>query len=621
MGSSDIDSGGSYDDTAPLGERLLEKGVLSEDQLRIALQEQETSQENIGRVLVNLGFVTEATIRDVLSEAQGAETVDLRQINVDPEALNLIPMEIAKRYNILPFALRGNELTIAVANPNDLIIFEQIRSMLSADVDLRLKVASESDISRSVDEYYGLELTIEGILQEIETGEADVAVTALQSDSATAGHPIVRLVNAFLSDAVKRVASDIHFEPEQSFLRVRYRIDGVCRQIRSLHRSYWDAMAVRLKVMGDMNIAESRMPQDGKISMTLYGHKVDFRVASQPTAHGENFVLRILDQQKSIVPITELGLNDESLRMLELMMSRPTGMLLVTGPTGSGKTTTLYSFLNHMNEESVNIMTLEDPIEYPMHQIRQSQVNEAAKMDWASGIKSMLRQDPDIILIGEIRDNETADMGLRAAMTGHQVLSTLHTNSAIGVIPRLLDMGVLPDILAGNVIGVIAQRLIRRLCQKCKVSRPAENDEIAILSQFVENPTEVAVYQPVGCTQCDYQGYKGRVPVMELLKFSEEIDELVAARASVRDIRDTAEEIGVFIGLAQCAMEKVLYGESSIEEVGRVVDLTRFIVAGAQAAAEIQAAQGGGQPAPAAETPATEQPVAEPAASDEGASA
>ena len=580
MAGSEFEGGGHFQEEVPLGERLLEKGVLSEDQLRIAVLEQETSGENIGRVLVSLGFVTEATIRDVLSESQGAETVDLRQINVDPEALNLIPMEIAKRYNVLPFAFRGEDLTIAVANPNDMIVFEQIRSMLAADVTLSLKVASESDISRAVDEYYGLELTIEGILREIETGQADVAVTALQSDSATAGHPIVRLVNAFLSDAVKRVASDIHFEPEQSFLRVRYRIDGVLRQIRSLHRSYWDAMAVRLKVMAQMNIAESRSPQDGKISMTLYGHTVDFRVASQPTAHGENFVLRILDQQKSIVPITELGLNEESLRMVQLMMSRPTGMLLVTGPTGSGKTTTLYSFLNHMNEESVNIMTLEDPIEYPMHMIRQSQVSETSKMDWASGIKSMLRQDPDIILIGEIRDNETADMGLRAAMTGHQVLSTLHTNSAIGVIPRLLDMGVLPDILAGNVIGVIAQRLIRRLCSKCKIQKQPEGDEIAILSQFVENPTEIGIYQPVGCTTCEYQGYKGRVPVMELLKFSEEIDELVASRASVRDIRDVAEESGVFIGLAQSAMEKVLYGDSAIEEVGRVVDLTRFIISG-----------------------------------------
>ncbi len=575
MGSPDADFGG--DQNVPLGEQLLEKGVLSEDQLRIALLEQESSQEAIGRVLVNLGFVTEATIRDVLSESQGAETVDLRQINVDPDALKLIPMEIAKRYNVLPFALQGRELTMAVANPNDLIIFEQIRSMLSADVDLRLKVASESDISRSVDEYYGLELTIEGILHEIETGDSDVAVATLQADSATAGHPIVRLVNAFLSDGVKRNASDIHFEPEQSFLRVRYRIDGVLRQIRSLHRSYWDAMVVRLKVMSVMNIAESRQPQDGKISMTLYGHKVDFRVAAQPTAHGENFVLRILDQQKSIVPITELGLNELSLRMVELMLARPTGLLLVTGPTGSGKTTTLYSFLNHVNTEQVNIMTLEDPIEYPMHMIRQSSVSEQAKMDWASGIKSMLRQDPDIILIGEVRDNETADMALRAAMTGHQVLTTLHTNSAIGIIPRLLDMGVLPDILAGNVIGVIAQRLIRRLCQNCRSQRLPEGDEVKILSHFVENPSEVGLFQAVGCSQCEYQGYRGRVPIMELLKFSEEIDEMVASRAGVRDIRDAAEQLGLFIELSTSAMEKVLAGESSIEEVSRVTDLTKFM--------------------------------------------
>jgi type II secretory ATPase GspE/PulE/Tfp pilus assembly ATPase PilB-like protein len=581
---SDTGYDGIDEETKPLGERLLEKGVLSEDQYRIAVQEQEQSQENIGRVLVSLGFVTEATIRDVLSETQGADTVDLRQTNVDPDALKMIPMEIAKRYNILPFALNGNELTIAVSNPNDLIIFEQVRAMLTEDVDLRLKVASESDISRSVDEYYGLELTIDGILHEIETGESDVAMSSLQADSATAGHPIVRLVNAFLSDAVKRAASDIHFEPEQSFLRVRYRIDGVLRQVRSLHRSYWDAMVVRLKVMSTMNIAESRIPQDGKISMTLYGHTVDFRVASQPTAHGENFVLRILDQQKSIVPITELGLNDESLRMVRLMMARPTGMLLVTGPTGSGKTTTLYSFLNHMNTESVNIMTLEDPIEYPMHMIRQSQVNESTKMDWAAGIRSMLRQDPDIILIGEIRDNETADMGLRAAMTGHQVLSTLHTNSALGVIPRLLDMGVLPDILSGNVIGVIAQRLIRRLCQNCKAQRQPEGDEIQILSHFVENPEEIGIHHPVGCNQCDYQGYRGRMAIMELLMFSEEIDELVSSRAAVRDIRDLAIEMGLFVGLVQSAIEKVLYGQSSLEEVGRVVDLSKYILQTAQSA-------------------------------------
>ena len=590
MGSSDFDEFGGYgaDDgtNVPLGEQLLEKGVLSEDQLRIALMEHEESQEAIGRVLVNLGFVTEATIRDVLSEAQGAETVDLRQVNVDPDALNMVPMDIAKRYNVLPFALHDGILTMAVANPNDMIVFEQIRSMLSVDTELKLKVASESDISRAVDEFYGLELTIEGILHEIETGEADVAVTSLQADSATAGHPIVRLVNAFLSDGVKRNSSDIHFEPEQSFLRVRYRIDGVLRQIRSLHRSYWDAMVVRLKVMADMNIAEARQPQDGKISMTLYGHKVDFRVAAQPTAHGENFVLRILDQQKSIVPITELGLNETSLKVVELMLARPTGLMLVTGPTGSGKTTTLYSFLNHLNSEQVNIMTLEDPIEYPMHMIRQSTVSEAYKMDWSSGIKSMLRQDPDIILIGEVRDNETADMALRAAMTGHQVLTTLHTNSAIGIIPRLLDMGVLPDILAGNVIGVIAQRLVRMLCTYCKTQRLAEGTEVQILSHFVENPSEVGVYQPVGCNKCDYQGYRGRVAIMELLKFSDEIDELVAARASVRDISDAAEQLGLFIDLSQSAMEKVLQGLSSIDEISRVVDLTKYIHGGATTTTE-----------------------------------
>jgi type II secretory ATPase GspE/PulE/Tfp pilus assembly ATPase PilB-like protein len=566
----------------PLGERLLEKGVLTEDQLRIALIEQQNSSDPIGQVLVRLGFVTEATIRDVLSEAQGKESIDLRHLSVDPEAIAKVPMDIAKRYNVFPVALdEGKQtITLATANPGNLIIFDQIRAVLGGDYELDLRVAGESDITRAVDEYYGLELSIEGILKEIETGEADVAVASLQAQEGVASHPIVRLVNAFLNDAVKRVASDIHFEPEESFLRVRYRIDGVLRQIRSLHRSYWDSMSVRLKVMSSMNIAESRQPQDGRITMTLYGRTIDFRVAAQPTAHGENFVLRILDQQRNLMGITELGLNPTAQRMLNLMVARPEGIILVTGPTGSGKTTTLYSVIQHLNKESVNIMTLEDPIEYPLHMIRQSAVSEAYKMDWSSGIKSMMRQDPDIILIGEIRDNETADMTLRAAMTGHKVLSTLHTNSALGVIPRLLDMGVLPDIMAGNIIGIIAQRLVRTLCGHCRAPKEElEEDEIAVLSSMLKGAEipKGSVHKPVGCVHCEYQGYRGRVALMELLKFNEDIDELISNRASVREIKVMALKTKSFLSLAENAIEKVLEGKTSLEEIGRVVDLTQFM--------------------------------------------
>ena len=564
----------------PLGERLLEKGVLTEDQLRIALMEQQNSRDPVGRVLVRLGFVTEATIRDVLSEAGGKESVDLRMVNVDPDALEKIPMDVAKRYNIFPYAYDESRkvVSVAAANPDNLIIFDQIRAILQGEYELDVKVAGESDISRAVDEYYGLELSIEGILNEIETGEVDVAVTSLQADGGSQ-HPIVRLVNAFLNDAVKRGASDIHFEPEESFLRVRYRIDGVLRQIRSLHRSYWDSMAVRLKVMCQMNIAESRVPQDGRITMTLYGRIVDFRVGAQPTAHGENFVLRILDQQRNLMAIDGLGLNDRAQRMLELMVARPEGIILVTGPTGSGKTTTLYSILGHLNKESVNIMTMEDPIEYPMHMIRQSAVSDSSKMDWASGIKSMMRQDPDIILIGEIRDNETADMTLRAAMTGHQVLSSLHTNNALGIIPRLLDMGVLPDIMAGNIIGVVAQRLVRTLCPQCKTQKEeiTEDEKTILQAVLGDNWKLENMRQSVGCVHCEYQGYKGRVAVMEILKFNEELDELVSHRAAVREIKQKALDTNSFVSLAENAIEKVAEGTTSLAEISRVVDLTQFI--------------------------------------------
>jgi type II secretory ATPase GspE/PulE/Tfp pilus assembly ATPase PilB-like protein len=331
-------------------------------------------------------------------------------------------------------------------------------------------------------------------------------------------------------------------------------------------------MVVRLKVMCKMNIAETRTPQDGRISLTLSGHPIDFRVASQPTAHGENIVLRILDRYKGIVPLEKLGLRDSELAMLKLMIARPEGIILVTGPTGSGKTTTLYSILNHINTEGVNIMTLEEPVEYPMALIRQTSVNEAVKLDFASGIRSMMRQDPDIILVGEIRDQDTAEMTFRAAMTGHQVYSTLHTNSAIGAMPRLLDLGVLPDILAGNIIGIVAQRLVRRLCTHCR--EPIVPDATAIrLLDLTPERVPARIYRAKGCDHCDHTGYRGRTAIMELLKMDQDMDELVARRATSREIRNAAREKG-FRTLAEDAAERVLAGDTSLEEIARIVDLT-----------------------------------------------
>src|SRR5512146_83713 len=520
-----------------IGQILIDQGILTEDRLRIALREQMKSHLPVGRLLVQLGFVSEATLRDALSEKLGLQSVDLTRIIVDPSALKMLPRELARRYRMFPVALdrQAKKFLVALADTNNIVAVDQLRAHLKGDLEVELRLAGDSEIERAIEHYYGHEFSIDGILREIETGELDYTSIA-EGDEYS--QPVVRLISALLADAVERSASDIHFEPEQNFLRIRYRIDGVLRQIRSLHKTYWPAMAVRIKVMAKMNIAETRTPQDGRISLTLTGRAVDFRVASQATSHGENIVLRILDRQKGIVPLDGLGLEAGQLALLKKMIARPEGIILVTGPTGSGKTTTLYSVLNHINKDALNIMTLEDPVEYPMTLIRQTSVNEAAKMDFANGIRSLMRQDPDVILVGEIRDEETAEMAFRAAMTGHQVYSTLHTNSAVGAFPRLLDTGVTPEVMAGNMIGIIAQRLIRRLCKHCRQPYTATSAECRLLGVKADRPP--TIYRAVGCDHCDYQGYRGRLAIMEILKLDVDIDELIARRATARELQRAA---------------------------------------------------------------------------------
>jgi type II secretory ATPase GspE/PulE/Tfp pilus assembly ATPase PilB-like protein len=555
----------------PIGQLLIAKGVISEDQLRIATQEQTKSPQPLGRLLVRLGFLSEATIRDVLSENLGQESVDLSNVIVDSAAILMIPKEVARRYILLPLSVDvpNKNLTIAIADPDNIIALDQVRALLRDEYRLTTQLASESDILRGIDQYYGFELSIDGILHEIEPGEMDMQT--LQQGVNEFSQPVVRLIDALLTEAVQQGASDIHFEPESSFLRIRYRVDGVLRQVRSLHKSFWPAMVVRLKVMSGMNIAETRAPQDGRISLRLSGRPIDFRVASHPTTYGENLVLRILDRVKGLMPINQIGLDEAALNTLKTIIAKPEGIVLVTGPTGSGKTTTLYSVLNHVNTESVNIMTLEDPVEYPIPLIRQSSVNEAAKLDFVSGIRSMMRQDPDIILVGEIRDHPTAEMAFRAAMTGHQVYSTLHTNSAIGAIPRLLDIGILPDIMAGNIIGIVAQRLVRVLCRHCKYGYRPDNLERKMLG--VRYDDDITIYRAAGCDVCHHQGYLGRQAIMEILKIDSDMDDLIARRASIRDLKNNALERG-FRPLAQDGIRRILQGVTSIAEVARVVDLT-----------------------------------------------
>jgi len=555
-----------------IGQILISQGILTEDQLRIALLEQLKSRQPVGKLLVQLGFVSEATLRDALSEKLGLQSVDLAQIVVDPGSIRIVPREFAKRHNLFPVALdkERRRLILAISDTNNIVALDQVRAQLRGEYEVELRLAGEQEIARAIEQFYGHELSIDGILHEIETGEIDYQ--SLQASGDEYAQPVVRLISALLADAVERAASDIHFEPEQNFLRIRYRIDGVLRQIRSLHKTYWPAMAVRIKVMAKMNIAETRAPQDGRISLSLTGRQVDFRVASQITTHGENIVLRILDRQKGIVPLDQLGLQPEQLAMLKKMIQRPEGIILVTGPTGSGKTTTLYSILNHINHDGINVMTLEDPVEYPMTLIRQTSVNEAAKLDFANGIRSLMRQDPDVILVGEVRDEDTAQMAFRAAMTGHQVYSTLHTNSALGAIPRLVDIGLSPEIMAGNIIGVVAQRLVRKLCRHCRQSYVANASDCRLLGVKADAKPPT-LYRAVGCDHCDYQGYRGRLAIMELLKVDGEVDELMASGATARELLKAALAKG-FRTLADDGARRVLDGSTSIDELMRVVDLT-----------------------------------------------
>ena len=554
-----------------MGESLVAQGLITVDQLRIGLKEQKLTGLPIGRQLVALGFVTESVIRDQLAHVMGSQSIDLSQVVADPEALSMVPEDFSRKHRLLPIAFDNerNALTVAATDMFNVIALDQLKAALGGHIEIDTQLAGEAQLLEFTDLFYGFDLSLDGILREIETGEVDYQSLGNENEGYT--QPVVRLVGALLVDAVKRGSSDIHFEPEHAFLRIRYRIDGVLEQIRSLHKTYWPGIAVRLKVMCGMNIAETRAPQDGRMSLTLNGRPIDFRVSSQPGIHGENIVLRILDREKSILPLEGMGFSSESLQQMQLMMARPEGILIVTGPTGSGKTTTLYSMLSHLNNENVNIMTLEDPVEYPVTLMRQTSVNETLKLDFANGIRSIMRQDPDIILVGEVRDKETAEMAFRAAMTGHQVFTTLHTNSALGVFPRLFDIGIQPGIMAGNIIGVVAQRLIRRLCPQCKESYTPDEAEARILGWHeAGQPT---IFQPVGCHSCNGKGYRGRMALIELLRMDNELDEMVASNAGLHEIRKAAMERG-YHPLAEDGIRRVLEGITSLAEVSRVVDLT-----------------------------------------------
>lgn len=551
-----------------LGERLIDLGLISKDQLEIALREQAKSKKLLGAILVGMNFITESAIGEVLAESSGSERFDAKTTMLDTALLSAVPRDVCVRNKVIPIQQSGNILKLAMVDVYNVLAIDQVRRHFDRSIKIVPVYSTETEITELIERYYNYDFSIDGILREIETGIRDKN----QLDGREEGYvnPTVRLVNALLVDAIRQGTSDIHFEPEGSFLRLRYRIDGALQQIRSFHRDYWPSMLVRMKIMSGMNIAETRSAQDGRINLVALGREIDFRVATQPTVHGENVVLRILDKSKSLVPIEQLGLSTHNLDTLKRCIRRPEGIIVVTGPTGSGKTTTLYSVLSYINSIDVNIMTLEDPVEYQLPLIRQTNVREGV-LDFQSGIKSLMRQDPDIIFLGEVRDQETAIMAIRAALTGHQVYTSLHTNDALGTIPRLNDIGVPPHLIAGSLICAMAQRLARRLCKACRKPRPATAEECKVMRLDATNPP--TIHEAVGCEKCGFKGYKGRMGVHEVLRVDRGLDELISTKATKNHMLEYALENG-FVPMVQDGISKVLSGDIDIPELINTVDLT-----------------------------------------------
>ena len=552
--------------------RLIEKKVISEDQLEIAQRERARikNAKTIGAILVDMGFISEGALGEILNESSGVKKFDIKTSMIDARLVKKIPKEFAVHNKIVPISYKQNTITVAMSDIFDIVAIDQLRRYFPPKYRINPVYVPEVDILQAIDQYYDYEMSIEGILKEIE----GVGAKKISEEDQLKGDyksPMVRLVDAILTDAVHRGASDLHFEPENLFLRVRYRIDGKMVQIRSIHKDYWAAISVRIKIMSGMNIAETRKPQDGRINSEILGRTIDFRVSTQPTIHSENIVMRILDEKQSIMALDKIGLSDHNLKLIKTLVQRPEGVIILTGPTGSGKTTTLYTILNYINSIDKNIMTLEDPVEYHIPLIRQSNIRTDVGMDFASGIKAILRQDPDVILVGEVRDKETAITAIQAAMTGHQVYTSLHTNDAIGSIPRLMNIGVPNYLMAGSMICSIAQRLARKLCDHCKEEKPVTEEDKKLLGE--KHASKVTkLYKAVGCEKCR-GGYKGRLVIAEVLPFDRDFDELITSNASRKEMYNHAIEHG-FVPMVEDGILKVLEGLTDLDELVRVVDMT-----------------------------------------------
>ncbi|MEE9183690.1 MAG: ATPase, T2SS/T4P/T4SS family [Acidimicrobiia bacterium] len=545
-----------------LGTMLVQEGLLDRADLDRATEIQGETGMPLGRILVEEKFVKETDLVKTLARHIGLEFVSLDEVTIDPSASALIPEPLARRYNAIPIAFEDGSLVVAMADPANVLAIDDIRAITGLDVLPR--VATKTEVEDAISRMARFDDSVSdlGDLLDDEAEVEDLGALEASVDEA----PVVKLVNTIITRAINERASDIHIEPGERDLRIRFRIDGVLHESMSTPRAIANAMVSRLKIMADINIAERRIPQDGRMSLKVAGKQVDLRVATLPSVYGEKVVLRILDRSSVMLELTDLGFGARNLERFQEAYERPYGAILVTGPTGSGKSTTLYATLNVLNDPKVNIITVEDPVEYRLGGITQIQVNRKAGLTFASALRSILRADPDVVLIGEIRDRETAKIAIEAALTGHLVLSTLHTNDSSSSIGRLIEMEVEPYLVASSIDGILAQRLARRLCEKCKVTTPAVAEEFEKLG--LEAPKEV--YSPEGCGSCANTGYRGRLALHEILLVDEEIQRLAVERRPSDEIKAAALAAGMTT-LWQDGIEKVATGVTSLEEIMRVV--------------------------------------------------
>ena len=554
-----------------LEELLLSRNLISVEQLEEARGQAGQRGRSLGRVLIELGFVTESSLVSILAGQLGLEFVDLSEGSLDASAIAMVPEAVARRHNCIPLRFEdGNRLVIAMADPANVVAVDDIRAMTNKDV--RTVVATKADVLGAINRHYRLDRTAETLVEEAAAEhEKEADLDAQLASAGAEDAPIIKLVNLLITQAANDRASDIHIEPGEKDLRVRYRIDGVLHEVMKPPKAVQSGITSRLKIMAEINIAEKRIPQDGRIGIVVQGRQLDLRVATLPTVHGEKIVMRILDKTSVMLQLQDLGFMPENLERYAESYRKPYGAILVTGPTGSGKSTTLYATLNVLNREDVNIITVEDPVEYRLPGVNQVQTNPKAGLTFASALRSILRSDPDIVLIGEIRDRETAQIAVEAALTGHLVLSTLHTNDAPSALTRLTEMGIEPFLVASALDSVLAQRLARKLCGRCKEEYTPTEDELkAARIDFDSSKPLPKLWRPVGCPSCGNTGYKGRMAIHEVMTISEDIERMVAEKASAEAIGKVAREQGMKT-LRQDGMVKVEAGLTSIEEILRVI--------------------------------------------------